>query len=371
MAERIIPCGPAPLATIRAKNNLSLRGGASSQIRVMMEDLHDLTVVDVEGGLRITCEEDCALTVPADARVVIEEVGGSASIGEVSGGLRVHKVEGNLTLNRVGDVECREVDGNLRVDSCGSLKIDALGGNLKGGRLSGALNVHGVGGNIKLAAVAGLEKARAGGNVRIGLTAIQSDMEITAGGNIAVGLPPNAGFTLDATSGGQNVTVDIGGTPGKLRGSTVGIRFGAGGPRLKLTAGGNITLSDRIAEKADDEEIGVEVDWSATNERIHKRIEEKIRLAEQRMGAERRRAEQRVQEAMKKVAGMDLSGIINTSLSKAGWQAVQNEPEGQPVVESEPVTDAEKMLVLTMLQEKKITAEEAERLLDALAGKFD
>ncbi len=59
---------------------------------------------------------------------------------------------------------------------------------------------------------------------------------------------------------------------------------------------------------------------------------------------------------------MDLTGTIG-----APPVASADEPAG----ESEPVTDAEKMLILTMLQEKKITAAEAERLLDALAGRLD
>ena len=39
-----------------------------------------------------------------------------------------------------------------------------------------------------------------------------------------------------------------------------------------------------------------------------------------------------------------------------------------PVPPSEPVSDEERMAILKMLQEKKITAEEAEQLLSALEG---
>lgn len=371
MAERIFPSGSTPTVTIRAEKNLSIRGGEPAEIRILTEDLRDLSVVESNGEWRITCEEDCALWVPVETHLIVEEAGGNASISEVAGTIDAHKVDGNLTMIHVGEVNCRRVDGNLWVDTAGRLTIEGLGGNLKGGRLSGLLSVAGVGGNVKLGAVAGVDKVRAGGNVRLGLIAVQNDLEIIAGGNARVQLPPGSGFTFEATSGGQNVTLDLNGSVRKISGSAASIRFGEGGPRLKVTAGGNVHISDYGYDEVEGERDGVEADWSEMSERIQRRIEERISRAEQRFEAGQRRAEQRVREAMEKVGGMDLSGMIGDPGGMAGWQQTPSAPWDAPVEESEPVTDAEKMLVLTMLQEKKITAEAAERLLDALAGKFD
>jgi hypothetical protein len=43
-------------------------------------------------------------------------------------------------------------------------------------------------------------------------------------------------------------------------------------------------------------------------------------------------------------------------------------PRGVPTPPADPVSDEERMAILKMLQEKKITAEEAEKLLAALEG---
>ncbi len=368
MAEQLIPCGAAPLLTIRAENNLSIRGGEPSAVQITIEDLRDLSVVDSDGGLRIVCEEDCALRVPADASVVIEEAGGNANINDFGGSLRITKVEGNLTLYRVGEVECKRIDGNCRVEYAGRLAIEGLGGNLKGGQLTGALSANAVGGNIKLAEVAILEDARAGGNIEISLKEIINDIEMTAGGNIRVHLPTKSAFYLDATSGGHNMTVGIGGAARSYTSGTFGMRFGEGGPRVKLTAGGNIALLDSGQERG--VETSMEFDWQAMNDRVQRRIDEKIKRSEQRAETERRKAERRVQAAMQKIEALGFSGAIGARPGSQDWQAGVA-PQAEPLEESEPVTDAERMLVLNLLQEKKITAEEAERLLDALAGKFD
>lgn len=368
MAEQIIPCGAAPLLTIRAEQNLSIRGGEPSAVHITIEDLHDVSMVDSEGGMRIVCEEDCALRVPPDASLVVEKAGGNLSVSDFGGSLRLRKVEGNLTLYHVGEVDCTRIDGNCRVEEAGRLAIEGLGGSLKGGKVTGALSANAVGGNIKLAGVGSLDKARAGGNIEISLSEIKNDLEMTAGGNIRLHLLTKSAFYLDANSGGQNVSIALGGATRKYTSGTFGMRFGEGGPRVKLNAGGNIALSDGVQDP--DEEIHEEVDWQAMNERIQRRIDEKINRSAQRVEAETHKAERRVQAAMRKLEALGFSGAFGAGMGSGGWQADAS-PAEEPVEQSEPVTDAERMLVLNLLQEKKITAEEAERLLDALAGKFD
>ncbi|MGE5222970.1 MAG: SHOCT-like domain-containing protein, partial [Omnitrophica WOR_2 bacterium] len=46
-------------------------------------------------------------------------------------------------------------------------------------------------------------------------------------------------------------------------------------------------------------------------------------------------------------------------------------PASRPEAAAEPVSEDERMLILKMLEEKKISAEEAEQLLSALEGKSD
>jgi hypothetical protein len=51
------------------------------------------------------------------------------------------------------------------------------------------------------------------------------------------------------------------------------------------------------------------------------------------------------------------------------WGASSERQASPPRPPSEPVSDEERLSILRMLQEKKITREEAEKLLAALEGK--
>jgi hypothetical protein len=58
-------------------------------------------------------------------------------------------------------------------------------------------------------------------------------------------------------------------------------------------------------------------------------------------------------------------GQVNMNIGRWQWDL---SPRG-PVEAGEPVSEAERLQILKMLQEKKITLEEAEKLLAALEGK--
>lgn len=93
-----------------------------------------------------------------------------------------------------------------------------------------------------------------------------------------------------------------------------------------------------------------------------------MRQAEIKANAAARRAEEKMNAAMRRAeqyktrAGVDIPrgpGSFNIN-----WPQPPEEPR-------EKVTDEERMLILNMLSEKKISAEEANQLLDALNGKFN
>jgi hypothetical protein len=98
-----------------------------------------------------------------------------------------------------------------------------------------------------------------------------------------------------------------------------------------------------------------------TSERAAARAQEKMRRAqdkiERKMEAAQRKAEARARAAERR-SGRSWGTSYSPSQAPAGPQPV-----------SEPVRDEERMLILRMLEEKKITLDEAERLLAALEGK--
>ena len=80
-----------------------------------------------------------------------------------------------------------------------------------------------------------------------------------------------------------------------------------------------------------------------------------------------RKAEQHVQSAMNRVEW--------SMGRRSRWDNIPGVPTPPPPLrpepESKPVSDEERLMVLRMVQEKKISVEEAEKLLKALEGRHD
>ena len=98
------------------------------------------------------------------------------------------------------------------------------------------------------------------------------------------------------------------------------------------------------------------MDWSGFGERISRQVEQTARRAAKQAEEAARRMEQKFSRRGPKV---------NVDVGRWSWDL---SPKGVPMPSKPPVSEEERMAILKMLQEKKITAEEAEKLLAALEG---
>lgn len=117
---------------------------------------------------------------------------------------------------------------------------------------------------------------------------------------------------------------------------------------------------------------------SELHERISRRVEDATRRAleasmrarEQTEQAQRRvdRAMRRAEEKMHTVERRNMH--FGVKVGRFGMEVDDRRPAPSgEVLASEPVSDDERLVVLKMLQEKKISIQEAEKLLAALDGK--
>jgi hypothetical protein len=82
-----------------------------------------------------------------------------------------------------------------------------------------------------------------------------------------------------------------------------------------------------------------------------------------------RRVEQRAQTVARRVEEQTRRNL-ERDLRNVGQGPFGFEPPPPPAPKSSPVTEKERMMVLQMLQENKITVEQAEALLRALEGRY-
>ncbi len=388
---------------LRTTADLHLRGWAESDIEVAPSDAHHLQVREDGSLLNIYANEDLWVSVPAKAEIRIEHTGGDALVSNLEGAIEVLHVGGDLTLRGASKVDVGHVSGDFAAaDVRESLAVRRVGGDLSA-QVTGSVAVELAGGDILLDAKDGV-RVRSGGDLEVSIAGGSSDeVVLKAGGDISLFVPADLDARLDLTSGGRSIEIDVADQKRNYEDENVIVTFGKGTRPLRAKAGGDLRIGDEPFDVQDiyadlgvlDEEWAPSgghgrhaEHWSDLEERIQRRAEEASR-----------RAEERVRAAMERVERMNRHqehafGKFDKWLGFFGVGGRHFEPPAPPeppeppapptgeVQPSSPVAEAdfstasnitndERMLVLKMLQEHKLTVEEAEQLLASLEGQFD
>jgi hypothetical protein len=230
-------------------------------------------------------------------------------------------------------VSIREVDGNVSLESVtDDLALRDVRGNI----------------NANVAEDVVLYLNPQAGNV----------YSVNAGDDILLVMPPKANATL--TLNADEIDIEWKGIKNDEDATSRVITLGDGSAIVTLTAGGDIRVTNQAdaGETAEDfgNFAGIGMDWSGFGERISRQVEQAARRAAKQAEEATRRMEQKMARHGPKV---------NVNMGRWNWDL---SPKGVPMRPKPQATDEERLAILKMLQEKKITAEDAEKLLAALEG---
>lgn len=305
----------------------------------------------------ISCDDDLILNVPRGASVQVDHAAGDVAVRNVLGGLSFGAIMGDLALREVGALAIGSLEGDM------SLRMGS--GPVSAGEISGDASIRDVQGDVSLQMVeSDLYVRGVTGNVS---AHTQSDaalylepgagsaINVSAEDDILLHLPANTNATMTLTADDEediDVQIPAALTSGKNPRSVI---LGDGSAAINLKSEGDILVTSESSEWDDAAEFanfgegwGVPPDLS---ERINRRVQEAARRAQRQAEAATRRVEQRMQQHGRRFA-------FNWTGGRGGF----------PTPSAEPVSDEERMAILKMLQEKKISAEDAEKLLAALEG---
>jgi hypothetical protein len=377
MVKQQISLNPEPVVvTIRAHADLVIRGWESRELNLEGGSRHAFTVRQDGDAISVTATEDCLINLPVDSRVVVERVGGDAHISNLTGDLVCQKIGGNLVLQQVGKIAIEQVGGDCQVvQVTGDLESHKVGADFTGKGLQGATLIEKVGGDFMLQGAGGTVNSRAGGDVRISLAQLQpGSTNLSAGGDILVHVPEGASLALKISSGGETIHLNLGGQTETIEEHFYEFRTGDGLANLTLKAGGDVTVTDRpwddtLLNDLDEDLLEDHFHFQTFEDDWNSRIQD---ITERTVNEATRRAEKRVQAALERIEhrshGFDHMvnrphGVFNTEFPfKPARPAAPARP-------SEPVSNDERMMILKMVESKKISVEEAEKLLEALEGK--
>jgi len=379
MKQVSIPVKPENKLNIKATEDLSVQGTEQNILTAVVRQSDSFKYTEAIGKCEVKATSDCRLQIPATMIVTVERVGGDASISGLTERVIVGKVGGDLVLQNLSGASIETVGGDLSLKNAGiALENARVGGDLFGTGVQ-SLSSRAVGGDVSLQQVSGPINLVAGGDIEMKIKETEVPViSVKAGGDIRLVVPLEAKAQLEMHSNGGTIVIHAGGQEGEWELEEFTLPLGEGGNIVSLTAGGDITITDQDDINRDFEGVfdsSID-DWQNFGAELEKQIRESIGTATENMhwatltaNEAGEKARMKVEKAMHK---MESKGV---NINHTGVNVDRNGKHvgvtfGVPFQTNEKPksgpSDEERLLVLKMLQEKKITAEEADNLLSAL-----
>lgn len=419
MEKKILTTSSSPRVLLEVSGDLRLKGQDIFEVVAKSDEAENLTLEGSDDQVTIRCTSDCSVRLPRASVVQVQAVHGDAAIKALDGELVIDTAGGDLELRNVGSTRVGKVRGDLNAKMAdGNFSVDSVSGDLSAHGMRGDFIVSGaVSGSINLSDVAGSARASANGNIVLRLDpAPGHEFEFTAHGNLFCRLPDDTSAEISVPKAAQ-VMVDL---PGIHASAPVqapyALTLGEGDARITLSANGNVVLDTHAPEwdmEDFDVEIGSEVNGmaDAISQQINQQVDSQVRMIEDQLNAQlssltvrlsaaklseeqasriearareaseraARRAEERVRRAQERMEQklaaaqrrIEHKAQVHEAASRHGrhsWNIRVPTPPTPPNPPGEPVSEDERLMILRMLEQKKISMEQAEELLSALEG---
>lgn len=431
MYQKRISTSESPRLEVTAcQGDLVVATWDNAEVLIEVDSEEVLTVEEREGAVALATNSDCSLTVPAGASLVVIQAQGDLSVQGVRGTVEATTVQGDAQFqDGAASASLGTVQGDLMVErwaaavSAGTVRGDArvrqvsgpvefgtVGGDLLAEKINGPLSARSVAGDAYLrqlngmlylsdvsadligrAWTAGADVAQVGGAVSLKTVFVGPfAYDLQARGNLVVRALPGsrATFTLQTAKGrirAKGITGEMT-EEGQWKGAIEN-----GEAQVTLTSTHGNVLLKAVGEKEEQEhatfafaadfgKIGAEAGVAAQELawRIQQRVAEKLatidleaiarREAEKaRRQAEREAAKaQRMAEKARRKAKRAQKKAQRKVRMHVEWDAGRG--RRRKAGRGQASSEEERLAVLKMLAEGKISTQEAETLLKALEG---
>jgi hypothetical protein len=363
--SRTISAGKSPKIRIDAiDGDLSVVGWDAEEILIKADE-EGLSLEQNGDEVAFSCTDDVSLRIPRDASLFISRVGGDAALKGVTGNIEIKEIDNDLSIRDAGTVAIDTVQSDFSLRGAkGHLYIKNASGDVSIRDVEGSVTLDSVADDLALRGAHGDIKVNVGEDVVIYLEPkADGNYSIIAGDDILLVLKPNANVTL--TMRGDEIDVTWSGVENQEDITERVLVLGDGSAKITLNAGGDIRVTNDAEAGNSAEDFGnfagMNFDWSGFGERIARQVEQATARTAKRAEEAARRVERHAERHARRWRG-------NLKVGRWNWDVDSKGVPTPPVPPSEPVAEEERMAILKMLAEKKITAEQAEQLLNALEG---
>lgn len=425
MEQKTISCSMAPEIYLEeVMGDLQLKGWDRPEVQLRAEE-ESLVINQDEDIIRVSCKSDLAIRLPAGATVQVGQVNGDTRVKLLEDDLTVKQVSGNLVLRSVQNASIGQVNGELIARQvAGDLTVEIVNGNANIRESDGNCTFTQVNGNLDAQAISGSIAADVNGNCRMKLFQLRGETyKVHADGNLYMDISSDVNAALKLTSDSSLIRIFLPGNAQTLHQSEYELVLGEGKIAIDLSASGMISVSnaddrwetpgafdedhepfigipedfgERIASQVESQiEAQMEMMTRQMNEQLarmtaafdrygmtndeadqlldeaRKNNEKVASQAEEKM----RRAQEKLERKMETInrrtqAQTEAAERRAKAASRRGWRFEWAPPPRPPVAPGKvDVSEEERLMILKMLEEKKISLDEASSLLEALEGK--
>jgi hypothetical protein len=408
--QQVIQTSTAPTLVIeQIGGDLSVRGWDRAEILARGDE--SLTLNQENTTVYLRSAGDCTLQVPVNTTLRLGQVDGDGQIANVQGQITLEAAAGDLALREVGAATIHSIEGDLSAREVnGDLSVHSVSGDVAIAGVRGSATIN-AGDDVSLTNVAGNVSVSVGDDASLRLTLKPGqECRIQAGGDIACRIPSDASVKVKLVAGGDIAIKKLAASQSKTEGAYEFV-LGAGEASLHLAAGGDIALAGQSAPwegaEAFDSKFTAEFDVDLGHEigrragefaqqvarqvesqmealtrqldeklarfgnseeiaaRVQQKVQAAVRRAEEKIAEAMREAERRSQAAERQAARMDAKRRKHAHV----WHTpIPPEPPRPPKPQASQAADEERMMILRMVEEGKISVEQAEQLLTALKG---
>lgn len=363
--SRTISVGKTPKIHISAVGgDLSIVGWDGEDI-LIKGDEEELTINRNDSEVTISSTDDVSLRIPRDATLSIDSIGGDMALRGVMGDVAIKEVNSDLSIREVGSMSVDSINADFSLRGAkGNVYVKHVGGDVSVRDVEGNITFESIADDLALRGVRGNIKVNVGEDVVLYLEPKEDGAyAITAGDDILLVLKSNANATLSMH--GDKIDVDWPGIDNEADVTERVLVLGDGSAKIALSAGGDIRVTNDAEAGNSAEDFGnfagMNFDWSGFGERISRQVGQATARAAKRAEEAARRVERHAERQARRWRG-------NVKVGRWNWETGPGGVPMPPTPPSEPVAEEERLAVLKMLAEKKITAEQAEQLLNALEG---
>lgn len=384
--QQMISVEPDVTIVVKAHGNLDVQGWEHPEVGIVT-DINVQKIRHENKLLRMLFVEDCELSIPQDGRLIIERVSGNARLRNLTNQLTINKVQGSLAIQNAKTVTISRVSDNCILENIeGAIEIGKVGENLKGKNLRSSIKTERISGSIQLNSVGGKLDLRSEEHIEVGLTEQNHEtINLRSSDNVLLHLPINPNASLQIKSSGEYIVVDVGENQKKIHENRCEIRLGDGSQKISIDSGNRVRVTGEVLDEKELQRLFDELDalWKKVKEDSEARraarakqvnweirmVEGAAKIAEEAMNGVGVLADQITDEAIiqAEMHVQEALERVEKQIRNLGYDIWVDSEKSTQEKESADVTEEEKLIVMRLLQQHKISVEEADRLLEALS----